>query len=160
MHTNELFSLQLRSKEQDNDIKKLWTELFLKIRRSSTLQGMFLICFFYLLHLDARNVCNEIEAFEETDFKRYFQTFWLSEKFLPLWIDATRPATCESKGLWRTNNYTEAQIKRICHTYLRRKQAVSFSEYLKILGRDIMLDSTTFAKQLQYGKTTTTIIYF
>ena len=93
-----------------------------------------------------------MEAYENSFFKQYFLTYWLADKWLPSWIDGTRPAICESKGLWRTNNYTEAQIKRICHTYLQRKQAISFSEYLKILGRDMILDSTTFAKQINYGK--------
>lgn len=76
----------------------------------------------------------------------------MSDKWLGSWIDGTRPSNCESKGLWRTNNYTEAQIKQICHTYLKKKQAISFSEYLHILGKYMIVDTTTFAQQLNYGK--------
>lgn len=103
-------------------------------------------------HLDALNMKAEVENYEHSIFKDYFLKYWLSEKWLTAWIDGTRPDGCESSGLWRTNNYTEAQIKRICHTYLRRKQAVCFSEYLRILGADIMKDTILFANQIQLGK--------
>lgn len=105
--------------------------------------------------IDAHVIRSQVNAMEDSTFKQYFLNFWLADKWLGSWIDATRPANCESKGLWRTNNYTEAQIKRICHTYLKKKQAISFSEYLKVLGSDMIVDTTTFAQQLSYGE-----IYF
>lgn len=85
-------------------------------------------------------------------FKDYFIEYWLSTKWLSAWIDASRPSNCESNGLWRTNNYTEAQIKRIAHCYLRRKQALSLAEYLKILANDIILDASYFARQLNLSR--------
>lgn len=155
MHTNDLFFVQLKNKEKDEETRKFWTEFFFKIRRCGTIEGNYIIVIIVYniisLDIDAVNIRSNIEQLEDSTFKQYFLKYWLSDKWLPTWIDATRPEGCESKGLWRTNNYTEAQIKRICHTYLHKKHAISLSEYLKIVERDMMLDTITFVRQLNYG---------
>jgi len=58
-----------------------------------------------------------ISQMPPSNFETYFEKNWLCLGWLNAWISCGRP---HRFGLWNTNNFTEAQFKRIVKVFSHR----------------------------------------
>ena len=81
-------------------------------------------------------------------FYFYFKNSWLCKKWIKSFCDIYR---VHSEGLWNTNNFTEAQIKRLGILFFKRKTTASIVHLLTQITQAIIPETVTRRTQIKLG---------